>query len=112
MLYERHTERGKTRQVVASWTGRILEWVTAVDDEGQAEHIMRLELTHTGRSITLDVPSELFGDTNALSRFIAGRAGGFYTVRAGMGKHLVPALLSLSGEPSQRKPTASLAGQR
>ncbi len=102
LVYERHTERGKSRQVVASWSGRILEWVTGVDDDGQTEHIMRLELAHTGRNLTLDVPSELFGDANALTRFIAGRAGGLYTVRAGMNKHLVPALLSLSGEPPQR----------
>ncbi len=102
MVYERHTERGKSRQVVASWSGHILEWVTAVDDDGQTGHIMRLELAHSGHTLTLDVPSELFGDANALTRFIAGRAGGLYTVRAGMNKHLVPALLSLSGEPVQK----------
>lgn len=102
MVYERHTERGKSCQVVASWSGHILEWVTAVDDDGQTGHIMRLELVHSGHTLTLDVPSELFGDANALTRFIAGRAGGLYTVRAGMNKHLVPALLSLSGEPVQK----------
>jgi len=102
IVHERFTERGKSRSVVASWSGRILECVTSVDDDGQTEHTMRLELIHTGKSITLDVPSELFGDANALTRFIAGRAGGVYTVRAGMNKHLVPALLSLSGEPVQK----------
>lgn len=102
ILYERFTAHGKSRSVVASWTGRILEWITAVDDDSQTEHVMRLELTHTGKTITLDVPSELFGDANAVTRFIAGRAGGLYTVRAGMNKHLVPALLALSGEPVQK----------
>ncbi len=102
IIYERFTAHGKSRQIVASWTGRILEWITAVEDDGQTEHVMRLELTHTGKTITLDVPSELFGDANAVTRFIAGRAGGLYTVRAGMNKHLVPALLALSGEPVQK----------
>jgi hypothetical protein len=102
IVYEHYTVRGKSKQIVACWTGRILEWITGVDDDGQTEHTMRLELVATGRTVSLDVPSELFGDANALTRFIAGRVGGLYTVRAGMNKHLVPALLSLSGEPPQR----------
>ncbi len=63
---------------------------------------MRLDLRHAARSLTLDVPSELFGDASALQRFIAAQAGGIYAVRAGMSKHLVPAILALSGEPPQR----------
>jgi hypothetical protein len=102
IVYERQTERGISKQIVAAWTGRVLEWITQVNDDGQAEHIMRLELNHTERHLILDVPSELFGDTNALQRFIAAQAGGIYTVRAGMSKHLVPAMLALSGTPPQR----------
>lgn len=102
MVYERPTERGLLKQMVAAWTGRVREWITRVNDEGQSEHLMRLELHHTERKLTLDVPSELFGDANALQRFIAAQAGGIYTVRAGMGKHLVPAILALSGTPPQR----------
>lgn len=44
-----------------------------------------------------EAPSEVFGDDAALRRLIAGRAGEGFTVRAGMGKHLAPAILSLSG---------------
>lgn len=102
MVYERQTERGLLKQGVAAWTAQVREWISQVNDEGQAEHVMRLDLRHTGRAMTLDVPSELFGDANALQRFIAAQAGGIYTVRAGMSKHLVPAILALSGEPPQR----------
>jgi hypothetical protein len=101
IVYERQTERGTLKQIVAAWTGRVLEWITQVNDDGQAEHVMRLELGQAERNLILDVPSELFGDTNALQRFIAAQAGGIYTVRAGMSKHLVPALLALSGTPPQ-----------
>jgi len=102
MVYERQTERGTLKQPVTSWTARVQEWLTQYTDEGQSEHVMRLALSHGERKLTLDVPSELFGDPNALQRFIAAQAGGLYTVRAGMSKHLVPAILALSGEPAQR----------
>jgi hypothetical protein len=49
------------------------------------------------------VPSELFGDPNALQRFIAGHAGENFTVRAGMIRHLAPAILALSGTYPRRK---------
>jgi hypothetical protein len=102
IVYERQTERGALKQIVATWTARVQEWITQVNDDGQAEHVTRLELRHTERRLILDVPSELFGDANALQRFIAAQAGSIYTVRAGMNKHLVPAMLALSEEPPQR----------
>ena len=64
---------------------------------------MRLALRHAHHSTTLDVPSELFGDANALQRFIAQKAGGIYTACAGMQKHLAPAILKLSGDPPRRQ---------
>lgn len=102
MVFERHTERGRVKQWVADWIGRVREWITRVNDDDGAEHIMRLELRRGLHTITLDVPSELFGDTNALQRFIAARAGGFFTVEAGMHRHLVRAILALSGEPIRK----------
>jgi hypothetical protein len=101
MVFERTTERGTVSQPVADWVGRVREWVTRVDD-GAAEHIMRLELRRAGQVVTIDVPSELFGDTNALQRFIAAKAGGLFTVEAGMHRHLVRAILALSGEPNRK----------
>ena len=97
MIFEKTSERGTTRQTVAEWNGRVVEWVTQVNDDGQSEHMMRLHLRHDQHSTTLDVPSELFGDPNALQRFIAQKAGAIYTACAGMHRHLPNAILKLSG---------------
>jgi len=103
MVYEKQTERGMTRQVVAEWTGRVLESVTHVDDDGQIDHLTRLHLSKGGKAVTLDVPGELFGDPNGLAKFIAGRAGAVFSPRAGMHKHLAPAILTLSGDAPERR---------
>jgi hypothetical protein len=103
MVYAKQTERGMTRQVVAEWTGRVLESVTHVDDDGQIEHLTRLHLSKGGKAVTLDVPGELFGDPNGLAKFIAGRAGAVFSPRAGMHKHLAPAILTLSGDAPERR---------
>ncbi len=98
IVFEKISERGTSRQMVAEWSGRVVEWITQVNDDGQGEHVMRLELRQDSHMTTLDVPSELFGDPNALGRFIALKAGGIYTVCAGMNKHLPSAILKLSGQ--------------
>ncbi len=103
MVYERETERGVSRQSVADWTGRVLEWRVQVDDDGQVERQMRLQLTHPTYTTTIDAPDELFGDPNALARYIAGKAGGVFAPRAGMSKHLAPAILRLSGDAPRRQ---------
>lgn len=97
MIFEKTTERGTTRQTVAEWNGRVVEWVIQVNNDGQSEHMMRLHLRHDAHTTTLDVPSELFGDPNALQRFIAQKAGAIYTACAGMHRHLPNAILKLSG---------------
>jgi len=98
IVLERPTERGMVRQQVADWMGRIVEWRVRVDDDGQSENLMRVALQHRSHSATLDIPSEMFGDPNALQRFIAQKAGGIYAVCAGMTKHLPPAINRLSAE--------------
>ncbi len=103
MVYERQTSRGTRRQIVADWSGQVTEWITRSTDEDDSEHVMRLQLRNGEKVSTLDVPSEFFGDAKALQRFIAGRAGGVYAVRAGMNKHLISAILKLSGDPAQRR---------
>jgi len=103
MGFEKQTERGVSRQTVAGWVGRILERTSRMDDDGQVEHLTVLELTCEEETLTLHVPSELFGDPNALQRFIAGHAGENFTVRAGMIRHLAPAMLALSGMYPRRK---------
>jgi hypothetical protein len=103
MVFEKQTERGTSRQTVAGWIGRVLERTSRMDDDGQVEHLTALELTCGEETLTLNVPSELFGDPNALQRFIAGHAGENFTVRAGMIRHLAPAILALSGTYPRRK---------
>jgi Domain of unknown function (DUF927) len=103
IVFEKQTERGTSRQTVAGWVGRVLERTSRMDDDGQVEHLTMLELTCGEETLTLQVPSELFGDPNALQRFIAGHAGENFTVRAGMIRHLAPAILALSGTYPRRK---------
>lgn len=95
---EKPSERGTMRQQVTDWSGRIVEWLVQVNDDGQSENSMRVTLQHHTHSTTLDIASELFGDPNAFQRFIAQKAGGIYTVHAGMTKHLPSAINQLSGE--------------
>jgi hypothetical protein len=102
MIYRRDTYRGPVEKTVAPWTGRVTERISQVNDDGQIEHITTLRLQNEHQTLSLQVPSEMFGDDAALRRFIAGRAGEAFTVRAGMGKHLAPAILSLSGDYPRR----------
>jgi hypothetical protein len=103
MVFEKQTERGTSRQTVAGWVGQVLERTSRLDDDGQVEHLTVLQLLCGEEKLTLHVPSELFGDPNALQRFIAGHAGENFTVRAGMIRHLAPAMLALSGTYPRRK---------
>jgi hypothetical protein len=103
MVYEKETERGLSRLTVADWTGRVLEWMMQINDDGQIDRQMRLQLTNSTYSTTIDAPDELFGDPNALARFIAGKAGGVFSPRAGMHKHLAPAILKLSADAPRRQ---------
>jgi hypothetical protein len=98
MVHRRETYYGPTDKTVAAWTGRVMERISQVNDDGQIEHVTSLVLTRGDQTFTLHVPSEVFGDDAVLRRFIAGRGGETFTVRAGMGKHLAPAILSLSGD--------------
>jgi Primase C terminal 1 (PriCT-1) len=101
MVFRRGVGERVSEQTIATWTGHIVERVSQVNDDGQAEHITILDL-HGQQTMRLSVPSETFGDDAALRRFIAGKAGEEFTVRAGMGKHLAPAILSLSGAYPRR----------
>ncbi len=103
MVFEKQTERGTSRQTVAGWVGRALERTSRMDDDGQVEHLTVVELICGEETLMLHVPSEFFGDPSALQRFIAGHAGENFTVRAGMIRHLAPAILALSGTYPRRK---------
>ena len=102
MIFERITERGISRQRIANWSGRVVERVSRIDDDGQVEHMTKLELNGTSECIFLTLPSELFGDANALHRAIARQGGETFITRAGMQRHLGPALLALSGAYPRR----------
>jgi hypothetical protein len=102
MVYRRDTCRRPVEKTVAAWVGRVKERISQINDDGQVEHVTALELHNEHQTVTLQVPSEMFGDDAALRRFIAGQAGEAFTVRAGMRRHLAPAILSLSGEYPRR----------
>ncbi len=75
MVYRHTTYHGPIEKTVAAWTGRVTERISQVNDDGQVEHVTALELRNDHQTLTLQVPSEMFGDDAALRRFIAGRAG-------------------------------------
>jgi len=66
---------GPIEKTVASWSGCVVERISQVNDDGQVEHVAALALRSAQQTVTLPVPSEVFGDDAALRRFIAGRAG-------------------------------------
>ena len=103
MIYRRHSYRGTSEKVIANWTGKILERLSCLNDDGEQEHITVLEVCDHKDSVRLEVPSETFGDDIALRRLIAKHAGESFAVRAGMTKHLVSAILALSGNYPIRK---------
>lgn len=102
IFYEKVTERGVNRQRIADWSAQVVERTSRIDDDGQVEHLVKLELSRDGITQPLIVPSELFGDANALQRHIARQAGERFTARTSMNKHLPTALLSLSGDYPMR----------
>jgi hypothetical protein len=103
MVYRKYTHRGTVQKIIASWSAKILESINRVDDDGKRERVARVQVEGNSSKQSLDVPSELFGDANALQRFLAANAGETFTTRAGMSKHLTPAILSLSGQYSTRE---------
>ncbi len=80
IIYRRETYRGPVEKTVAAWSGCVVERISQVNDDGQVEHVTMLELRNEQQTVTLQVPSEMFGDDAALRRFIAGRAGEAFTV--------------------------------
>ncbi|MCI0712902.1 MAG: hypothetical protein L0154_22285 [Chloroflexi bacterium] len=102
IIYRRDTYRGPVERTVADWVGRVIERISQVNEDGDEEHHAVLELRHDEQVMRLQVPTEVFGDDAALRRFISGKAGEAFTVKAGMGKHLAPAILSLSGNYPHR----------
>jgi hypothetical protein len=103
MIYRKHTHRGTMQKIIASWQARILERIKRMDDDGKHERMARVEVEAHGQTEILEIPSELFGDANALQRFFAAHAGEVFTTRAGMSKHLTPAILALSGSYPTRE---------
>jgi len=103
MVYRKQTYRGTTEKTVADWSATALHQTCQVDDDGKEIHVTTVELKHGTSSRKLEVPGEIFVDDVALRRFIGANAGVQYIVRAGMSKHLVPAIVHLSGEfPTHR----------
>ena len=74
-----------------------------VDDDGNEVHVTTLELYRSGSVKKLDIPSDVFVDDMGLRRYIGANAGSQYVVRAGMSKHLAPAIVQLSGEYPTRR---------
>ncbi|MEO1286632.1 MAG: hypothetical protein AAFV93_02600 [Chloroflexota bacterium] len=103
MIYRNETYKGVIEKTVTDWVATALQQKCQVDDDGKEIHVTTIELQRGLSSKTLDVPGDIFVDDLALRRFIGSNAGSQYVVRAGMGKHLVPAIVNLSGEyPTHR----------
>ena len=103
MIYRKESYRGTLEKTVADWSATALHQTCQVDDYGREVHHTALELRRGELVKRLDVPGDVFVDDVALRRFIGANAGSQYVVRAGMSKHLVPAIVQLSGEfPTHR----------
>lgn len=103
IVYRKESYRGTLEKTVADWSATALHQTCQVDDDGKEVHHTALELRRSKSIKKLDVPGDVFVDDVALRRFIGANAGSQYVVRAGMSKHLVPAIVQLSGEfPTHR----------
>lgn len=103
IVYRRESYRGSQEKTVADWSAIALHQTCQVDDDGKEVHHTALELRRGQAVKRLDVPGDVFVDDVALRRFIGANAGSQYVVRAGMSKHLTPAIVQLSGEfPTHR----------
>jgi len=103
IIYRKESYRGTLEKTVVDWTATALYQTCQVDDDGKEAHTTALELRRGEFLKKLDVPGDVFVDDVALRRFIGANAGSQYVVRAGMSKHLVPAIVQLSGEfPTHR----------
>jgi len=103
MIYRKESYRGTHEKTVADWAATALHQTCQIDDDGKEAHVTTIELQRGSAVKKLEVPGEVFVDDVALRRFIGANAGAQYVVRAGMSKHLVPAVVQLSGEfPTHR----------
>ena len=103
IIYRKETYRGTSERTVTDWSATALYQTCQIDDDGKEAHVTTIELQRGSSVKKLDVPGEVFVDDVALRRFIGANAGSQYVVRAGMSKHLVPAIVQLSGEfPTHR----------
>ncbi|MBA3869352.1 MAG: DUF927 domain-containing protein [Anaerolineae bacterium] len=103
MIYRKEGYHGTSEKTVADWNATALYQTCQIDDNGKEGHITALELRRGDAVKTLEIPGDVFVDDIALRRFIGASAGSQYVVRAGMSKHLVPAIVQLSGEfPTHR----------
>ncbi|MCU0465676.1 MAG: DUF927 domain-containing protein [Anaerolineae bacterium] len=103
MIYRKEGYHGTLEKTVADWSATALHQTCQVDDDGKEIHHTALELRRGEAMKRLDVPGDIFVDDVALRRFIGANAGAQYVVRAGMSKHLVPAIVQLSGEFSTHR---------
>ena len=103
IIYRKETYRGTMEKTVTDWAATALYQTCQIDDDGKEAHVTTIELQRGSSVKKLDVPGDVFVDDVALRRFIGSSAGSQYVVRAGMSKHLVPAIVQLSGEfPTHR----------
>ncbi len=98
IIYRKETYRGTMEKTVTDWAATALYQTCQIDDDGKELHVTTIELQRGSSSKKLDIPGDVFVDDIALRRFIGASAGSQYVVRAGMSKHLVPAIVQLSGE--------------
>lgn len=116
IIYRKESYRGTLEKTVVDWTATALYQTCQVDDDGKEAHTTALELRRCDFVKKLDVPGDVFVDDVALRRFIGANAGSQYVVRAGMSKHLVPAIAAVSILPdclcAPARASAFLPGNR
>ena len=98
IVYRKETYQGIVEKAVTDWAAEVIYQTCRIDDDGKETHVTTVELRRGDTVKQLDVPGEVFVDDLALRRFIGANAGAWYVVRAGMSKHLIPAIVQLSGD--------------
>ena len=103
IIHHKETYRGTIENTVTDWTAKVIYQTCQLDDDSKETHTTALEQRRGDSVKKLDVPGQVFVYDIALRRFVGANAGSQYVVRAGMSKHLVPAIVQLSGEfPTHR----------
>jgi putative DNA primase/helicase len=89
-----------TETVVCDFAAHITEEI--ISEDGQRSFLIKGRSIH-GRSFEVDVTADQFADDRQLKTALIRAAGAKTGIRAGMGKHLMPAIDKFTKDPFQRR---------